>query len=818
MASYSSSQNGNFSASSTWGGNTPADGDTLTINHTVTIDTGLSTPTNGFGDITVGSGGILTNDNNTTLRINGNLNANAGTIHFKDNLEVQFNGADGDNHGLQVQSSANSNLILEGDDPAGTTTTTAATDGNVCTHSLASASAFAIGDWIQIYAYDYTSTDENDGIRFQDEGFWIHDIDGNTVYTRDFVGPEDSTVTKANGTLLIVSNAKVFRKGQQIIFGTGSNRNIRTINSIDYSRNRMILNSAVTGSVVGETVYRAMSLKPHVNNSKVRKMAAKVSTEAASGATTITLNGVGGLSVGDRIWIEKRSEADGTTDYTDQNSGYDYVIQSISGNTLTLTSALNYKVVEGSLVSLLSRGLRFTTVATDGSDYYHLYVIHNSSYNRYIVLKDVEFHLIGDTDNNVRTGVVLRGQNKIGDGSNPVTYTQTFPQQSRGTWVEGLTIQHYPGHERDWGSLWLYDCRSAVARGCISLYGDDGIATHYEPFASIMGCISAGQTSFAFRMEGSTEMFDFSYCYASRCNNRNRIFAYEEGIGGALHNIISDANHYGGLGWYMPHPGSVWRCKFTGMRYGLTVDGPAQLNAGMMDSFFSNLSGHPSPDKKTGTSQAGESRMGQAFHGGTSRSMMSIEHNFEYDAMRLYLFNQEVVWDTSENAWYVTRRHDSSSYPMFGETIYIPAGATARITCQVKGVSGFSGTRPYLLAHDTRSAHEENALEFSATTNRPLRGKRVNAQYSSAFDSAYEEKQITIEPESYSRYYKVGIWSTSNNATEGYYVKNFNVFLDRAPDNPMFSMGNLSTVNASGILNIKNSFTQRKRRLGGRLK
>jgi len=122
------------------------------------------------------------------------------------------------------------------------------------------------------------------------------------------------------------------------------------------------------------------------------------------------------------------------------------------------------------------------------------------------------------------------------------------------------------------------------------------------------------------------------------------------------------------------------------------------------------------------------------------------------------------------------------------------------------------------LAHDTRSAHEENALEFSATTNRPLRGKRYNEQYSSAFDSAYEEKQITIEPESYSRYYKVGIWSTSNSAAEGYYVKDFDVYIDKGPDNPMFSMGNLSTVRPSSVLNIRNSFTQPKRRIGGRLK
>ena len=65
MAAISSAQSGNFSATSTWsGGVVPGDADTVTIanGHTVTIDSSMPVPTNGFGDIEVY--GVLTNDNN----------------------------------------------------------------------------------------------------------------------------------------------------------------------------------------------------------------------------------------------------------------------------------------------------------------------------------------------------------------------------------------------------------------------------------------------------------------------------------------------------------------------------------------------------------------------------------------------------------------------------------------------------------------------------------------------------------------------------------------------------------------------------------
>ena len=826
MAAYTSTQNGNFSDSATWGGNTPADGDTFTINHTVTL-TGANNPTNGYGDITVANNGILTNADNASLRMNGNIRVQTSsssapaTVHFKDRLTVSWNGANGDNHGFQVDNSAGSHCIIEGDDPTGLcTTTTAATDGNVCTHSVADGSLYAAGDWIQIYQNNYTSTStENDGTRYDDEGFWIHEVSGNTIYTRDYVGPEDVTITAVDGAKITVTNAKVFRVGMQVIFGTGSNRNIHEIDTKDHTTNIITLDSAVTGSVVGATVYRAASLKPHPSGSKVRKMATVTTAESASGASTITVASTSGMSVGNRLWIEKRSEATSTTDYADSNSGYDYVISAINGNVVTLTTTLGYKVVATSLVSILDRSIVFNTVATDGSDYAHFYVEHRSGYDRCIILKDIQFDNWGDDDNNVRTGVVVRGQNKT--QSPPVTLTQTVPVYHRGSWVEGLTVRHYAGHERDWGSIWIYDCRATTPRCCTTLYGDDGISIYYEPYCGAIGNIAAGQRSYGMRLEGSTELFDCSYNYLSRNNNRLRVFHYEEGIGGTVHNCIVDATDYASAGWYHSHPGNFWRCKFTGLRHRTTVEGPVGPESGFTDSMIKSLSGEQTiiNGERQNSPAAGQYRQSHYNRGGSMAPTLSIEHDFEEDAMAMYGYNWEAHWDADEDAWHYLRRDDNDNNPSIGEVVYIPAGATGRFTAKVKGVTGFSGSYPNLFAIDCKSTYNENALGFTATTNRPLRGKRYNVAYSSAMESGYEEEQITITSEPYSRWYKIGIRSSNRNATEGFYVKDFKFFIDGVQfANRLFLSGGHGNVNINSTPMQRSSFTQQKKRIGGRLK
>ena len=76
MATYTSTQSGNFSANSTWGGSgsPSANGDIFNVayGHTVTLDTAFSI-SSGFGDSYIY--GLLKNDqsDNTELRMNGRL-------------------------------------------------------------------------------------------------------------------------------------------------------------------------------------------------------------------------------------------------------------------------------------------------------------------------------------------------------------------------------------------------------------------------------------------------------------------------------------------------------------------------------------------------------------------------------------------------------------------------------------------------------------------------------------------------------------------------------------------------------------------------
>ena len=152
MATINSAQSGNFSSTSTWsGGVLPGDGDTFNIlaSHTVTIDTNQQ-PTNGFADSNVS--GILTNANNTALRMNGRLKVlSGGTLHLKDTFLMQFKGSDADDHGFQIDNTSNADVIIEGDDGMPCTTLASAAIENVTSLSFTSASEFSVGDWFAVF-------------------------------------------------------------------------------------------------------------------------------------------------------------------------------------------------------------------------------------------------------------------------------------------------------------------------------------------------------------------------------------------------------------------------------------------------------------------------------------------------------------------------------------------------------------------------------------------------------------------------------------------------------------------------------------------
>jgi len=97
MATFDSTQSGNFSSSSTWGGSgVPGDGDRFDVNsgHTVTIDTGISIPTNGYADSYVYGTLQSQSGANTTLRMNGRLyikgqSEGQGLLHLRDGAKIK---------------------------------------------------------------------------------------------------------------------------------------------------------------------------------------------------------------------------------------------------------------------------------------------------------------------------------------------------------------------------------------------------------------------------------------------------------------------------------------------------------------------------------------------------------------------------------------------------------------------------------------------------------------------------------------------------------------------------------------------------------
>ena len=382
MANLTSSQSGNWTSSSTWGGSTPADGDTFTISqgHIVTINSDLRAGT-GFGDILVR--GNLHFATNGKIRMNGRITAqgNGSTDYSKsggvsaqdftegggssgallsatgNNILLEFNGTNSDQHGIWIENVTYSSWKFIGDDSVTTTTISSEASVEDSYLTVADESGFGVGDWIAIY-----NAGQQDYRVRSDEGCWIHDIDtsNNRIYTKKFVGPK-AIVSSASGTSLVVDYSNIFRVGYIIIFGTGSNRNVRTITAINNQTKTLTLNSSISGTISsGTEVYETGLDKKHLSGSTVRKNAAVLTSAAAVNDTTVTISDATDISVGDTINIDVNNDVDTNWDYNSE-----YEVTGKSGNTLTVSPARAHVRKVGSLVQRLNRSIEIKGLSTD---------------------------------------------------------------------------------------------------------------------------------------------------------------------------------------------------------------------------------------------------------------------------------------------------------------------------------------------------------------------------------------------------------------------------------------------------------------------
>ena len=819
MAAYTSTQNGNWNDAATWGGSGVAwpqvAGDTAVVRHDVTYDAGMSSSTV-LGDVTCYAGGG-TLIHSGEMHINGVLTIDGGgCLHQKPGSKIYFTGASGDNHGVHFENEADASHIAEGSDPLPTTQLTAAHDigDTVLTVDLGTGSNFVAGDWIAIY--DCTSTDTADYAftKYQDEGVWVHDVDGDNIYFRWFVGPDDVTITgfdtNAIPSEITVTNSKVFRVNQSIIFGTGNNRNVCRIASIDYTRHTLKLKNLANEnayaldadpSIANAKVYVTGLHKPHSDNSRVRKCATSVTTAINStSATTVTVGDATGIVAGDVIVVECALQ---TTDGTTSNRDYNaiecrHIVDSVSGDTITLTGQIGYTVGIGSLVVKLNRDIIIGAKKTGSTDLdastniCHYYIEHTSStYDRYIVLKDVWFHNVGNSNHNYRAGFVMRG---YGSTDNlPVTLAnttkiQTMPHEP---WVEGVSVMINDNGRRDYSGMWGYDFRNSCFRACVSVNGQDAFTVHWDPSQRLYNCFGARCSNRFLRVQGTHYNHEVAYCYGNRVGGRAIYYEPVYNAGRGMHNIKINCGDTDPirLNRHTGYSGSMWAIDIKDSLY----QGPymSEVGEGKFVCFYSRF--RAIEDVLGKIRMSGSAYAGRPGYSSGTSVFRVVEADFEYDKVVNYSYYMRFEWDADQQAYFCQRTlHDDHETPGITEIFMLPPNATARVRFTAKGTANWSGTEPYAYVQTVHNilggysgADSGDPFGSSSTTewiSMQTQGSTQQQFADANFPTAWENIDLTVDPQPFSRMIEAGVMAyrtdMSNTDGEGFYMKPIDIRID----------------------------------------
>jgi hypothetical protein len=479
MATITSNQTGDWASTSTWvGGSVPAADDLVVIahGHKVTVSTNIqSTRT---GDVTIdgnlhfANGGKMhlhgrmtvnntSNSSNTAGEFAEGSSTSGSLLSMVGGSEIKMSGNNSDQHGIQIHSRKWCGVDLQGSEPTLYTNLNGVHDLNSTYLTVDSVSNFATGDMISLYER------EVDFRMSADECFWIHDLDtvNKRIYVRHFVSPT-AVVQSKSGSTITVDNAAVFRVGYQLIFGTGSNRNVKEITGI--TNNVITFATSVSGNVDGVTVYHTGTEKYHLDDRTVRRLSTSLKTAITSLDSTnqINVGNASDLSVGDEIILEASTD-DGTFNYASgsENNVWRhnvlYTISAISGNTLTLDRNIMYKSDVECLVTRVTRDVVIKACKTDGTDvpdgdqdsarvFFNVrYWTSNTWYNaptRRIKIKYVQFKGLGYNTNdstNFRAGLTIGGYNGYYDATTSIFNQSNGKSQTGENYLDGCSYTAY---------------------------------------------------------------------------------------------------------------------------------------------------------------------------------------------------------------------------------------------------------------------------------------------------------------------------------------------------------------------------------------
>lgn len=835
MATITSTGSGNFGSTSTWvGGVVPVDGDGFIVNygHLVTIDDDQRV-TNGYDDSYVrgklqitGTGklrmnGILYVDNtsNYTAYFSEGNSSTAGFFRMDAGALLEIRGTNSDQHRLHVQAQQYVTCEIYGTNPNPSTTLNGAVDTNVTSLTFTNASNFRIGDWISVYYEDYGSTY---AYNKSDEGFWIHDIDGNTVYFRHYVSPT-CTIQMSSGNVLKVDDAAVFRNGTKIIFGTGSNRNVGTISSIDYVNNKITFSDSIAGSVVGEKIYQTGTEKCHYDGSTILRIAATLTANQASGQNTIVVNNVNGFSVGDLILIPNN---DLDNYYNVWDYVQDFYITDINAETNTITfsngltdntvSSLPYSVQSGGIVVNMSRDTKITAPTYSTSEQSFITVYPYSNYTRRFKIYNTFINLGANTANSYY-------------GSAAFTGSFSFDSVSYGQYVsviDGVVIIPTNRTSYAGGGGWGLYAHYINRRNTIVYNGTYGLQSGAVDLGYFNNIICRNSSWAMYLTHNSFVGLAGEYCYN---------YCIRSAYGHYLENVYFATNSFR-HNYILAIPTRPIQVAYSVNGYCLDrlyIDGfitwPFISSRASKVKFLNSYLGN----KWDGTGESkvynGEvdiaAESSSEFGRGTAYSGIfeSIKHNFRYDESLIWgSSNAMRSYNKAENAWYTIPDRYYGGYCGFYNTLFIPANSKVYITAQVKTISP-NTNYPYLIAKELFDYYDgkyktlgDAALAPDSQYSTEIAGFTTQQRFTSSSSNDYESINMVLPAQSYDYMINIGVMLINSgiaNSKYGWYEKDLIISIEKPYDLNDQSIFNQRTTQVP--VRVKHTTDKLKIRLGG---
>ncbi len=761
MATITSNQSGNWATTSTWvGGSVPAADDLVVIahGHKVTLNTNIqSTRT---GDVTIdgnlhfASGGKMHLHGRMTVKNTSNSNNTAGEfvegtstsgslLSMVGSTEIKISGSNSDQHGIQVDTRKWCGVDIQGSEPTLVTQLNGEATYDATYLTVDSASNFVAGDLISVYER------EIHWVRNADECFRVFDVDtsNNRIYIRRFIGPEATIASSSGATITLGQDeAKQFRVGYYIVFGTGNNRNALKITAI--SGNVLTLASNVTGSVTNEKVYQSGVEIYHNDDAFVRRLAT-TNTAAITGSDAqrvIAVANVSDFSVGDEIVLESRSDT--IVNYT---SGSEsnlwrhnllYTISSISGNNITVDRDIVYDSVVGCCVIQMTRDIVIKACDSSGNDvaigdqdtarvFFNVKYWTSNGWNnaptrrvkvKYIRFKDLGYNTNDST--NFRPGVNIAGYNGRysttltgSSHTNSTIHNTSGYSQTGENYIDGCAITAYAlcsNSTRDgdsYPSLCIRHPYGHVDRNCVIVGTGNGYwrwSSGY--FTKSSGHISMVSNAYNFNQEASYADYNFIGYWTGR-------MAEDYGMRFANHLRQNDRQLNFGSGYFdsqvqnycFRFAGSRGNPFFTRM-YGNYYRQFCYIDSdtGEMTILDSQIMPNQWDVTRTlyGDGGIGLYRTNNGFgvYGSSYNSFDTTKNNgnarikiinnrFGIDAYPILIQGETKLFKISSNVWEIWWTWDNEGGGSgLTDTIFISAGAVVRLTANFKITTEYDGT------------------------------------------------------------------------------------------------------------------------------